>query len=84
MTDIVVLNDKIHGLNPEAYAETIRNAPLDATVSLARTPVEERTLLMEASVATGYQIDPELVEASETLELFVCTFAGTDHRPSSP
>lgn len=81
MTDIVVLNDKIHGLNPEAYAETIRNAPLDATVSLARTPVEERTLLMEASVATGYQIDPELVEASETLELFVCTFAGTDHLP---
>lgn len=34
---------------------------------------------MEASVATGYQIDSGLVEASETLELFVCTFAGTDH-----
>ena len=81
MTDIVVLNDKIHGLDPEAYAETIREAPIDATVSLARTPVEERELLAEASVATGYQIDPELVEASETLELFVCTFAGTDHLP---
>nr|WP_241175467.1 D-2-hydroxyacid dehydrogenase [Natronolimnobius sp. AArcel1] len=36
---------------------------------------------MDATVATGYQIDPELVEASETLELFVCTFAGTDHLP---
>ncbi len=81
MTDIVVLNDKIHGLDPEAYAETIRDAPIDATVSLARTPVEERALLMEASVATGYQIDPDLIEASETLDLFVCTFAGTDHLP---
>jgi len=81
MTDIVVLNDKIHGLDPAAYAAAIRATSLDATVSLARTPAEERTLLMDATVATGYQIDPELVEAASNLELFVCTFAGTDHLP---
>jgi len=81
MTDVVVLNDKIHGLDPADYAETIQNTLSDVSVSLARTPVEERELLMDATVATGYQIDSDLVEASETLELFVCTFAGTDHLP---
>ena len=81
MTDVVVLNDKIHGLDPADYAETIQNALSDVSVSLARTPVEERELLMDATVATGYQIDPDFVKASQTLELFVCTFAGTDHLP---
>ncbi|MGQ3413730.1 D-2-hydroxyacid dehydrogenase [Natrinema sp. LN54] len=81
MTDIVVLHDKIHGLDPAAYAETIREAVPNADVSVARTPAAERDLLCEATVATGYQIDPELVSASDTLELFACTFAGTGHLP---
>lgn len=81
MTDIVVLHDKIHGLDPAAYAETIREAIPNADVAVARTPAAERDLLREATVATGYQIDPDLVSASETLELFACTFAGTGHLP---
>ncbi|ELY63300.1 D-2-hydroxyacid dehydrogenase [Natrinema versiforme] len=81
MTDIVVLHDKIHGLDPAAYAETIREEVPNADVAVARTPTAERNLLREATVATGYGIDPELVAASETLELFACTFAGTGHLP---
>lgn len=81
MTDIVVLHDKVHGLDPASYAETIRDAVPEATVSLARTPEEERTHLTEAQVATGYQIDPDDVRASDSLKLFVCTFAGTGHLP---
>jgi len=81
MTDIVVLHHKIHGLDPAAYAETIRTELPDADVAVARTPAEEAEYLGEASVATGFQIDPDLVTASETLELFVCTFAGTGHLP---
>lgn len=81
MTDIVVLHHKIHGLDPEAYANTIRQARPDLDVVVARTPAEEREYLADATVATGYQIDAELVASSETLELFACTFAGIGHLP---
>lgn len=81
MTDIVVLNHKIHGLDPEEYANTIREAHPDLDIVLARTSAEEQEYLAEAAVATGYQIDSELVVSSETLELFACTFAGIGHLP---
>lgn len=81
MTDIVVLHHKIHGLDPEAYAITIREEHPDLDIKVARTPDEERKYLNEAVVATGYQIDSELVESSETLEVFACTFAGIGHLP---
>jgi len=81
MTDVVVLHHKIHGLDPNDYAETIRQSRPDLDVVVARTPEEERTYLAEATVATGYQIDSDLVTASETLELFACTFAGIGHLP---
>ncbi len=81
MTDIVVFHDKIHGLDPVEYAETIQEALPDTDVAVAQTPQEKREYLMEATVATGYQIDSDLVEESATLELFVCTFAGTGHLP---
>ncbi len=81
MTDIVVLHHKIHGLDPEEYADTIRDARPDMDVAVARTPAEEREYLAEATVATGYQIDSELVELTETLEVFACTFAGIGHLP---
>jgi len=82
MTDIVVLRHKIHGLSVEAYAETLRATLPDATVTLAKTAAEEQELLADASVATGYDISAEQVEAAESLSLFVCTFAGTGHLPS--
>ena len=81
MTDVVVLHHKIHGLDPDDYAERIRQARPDLDVVVARTPEEERIYLAEATVATGYQIESELVAASETLELFACTFAGIGHLP---
>ncbi|GGM59652.1 phosphoglycerate dehydrogenase-like enzyme [Halarchaeum rubridurum] len=81
MTDVVVLRQKIHGLDPVDYADAIRERLPEAEVALARTPSEERELLMEATVATGFRIDPETVAASDSLDLFVCTFAGTDHLP---
>ena len=81
MTDIVVLHDKIHGLDPEDYAETIREACPDQEVAVAYTPDQRERYVTAASVATGYQIDPELVRESDTLEVFACTFAGTDHLP---
>jgi phosphoglycerate dehydrogenase-like enzyme len=84
--DIAVLRQKIHGLSAADYAETLRTrlaehpALADATVSLARTPAEERDLLREASVATGFDVDPDLLDEAE-LDLFACVFAGTGHLP---
>ena len=81
MTDIVVLHDKIHGLDPEAYAKTIQEEHPDLDIKVARTPAQEREYLNEAVVSTGYQINSDLIESSETLELFACTFAGVGHLP---
>ena len=50
-------------------------------VTLAKTRAEEQELLEAATVATGYTISPEQVEAADSLELFMCTFAGTGHLP---
>ena len=82
MTDVVVLRHKIHGLSVEDYAETLQSALPELDVTLARTAAEESELLAEATVATGYDISAEQVDAAESLELFVCTFAGTGHLPT--
>lgn len=81
MTDIVVLDHKIHGLSAYDYVDTLRETFPEQTVELAQTTAQREEYLAEATVATGIQIDEELVNASETLELFMCTFAGTDHLP---
>lgn len=81
MTDIVVLDHKIHGLSAADYATTLQETLPEYEVSLARTAAEKERLVAEARVVTGYQISETLVESAERLSLFVCTFAGTDHLP---
>ena len=82
MSDVVVLRHKIHGLSVEDYAATLQSQLPGLDVTLAKTRAEEDELLAEATVATGYNISPEQVEAAESLELFMCTFAGTGHLPT--
>ncbi|MEF8773369.1 MAG: D-2-hydroxyacid dehydrogenase [Halobacteriales archaeon] len=79
--DVAVLRQKLHGLEPDAYAEAIRDRLTDADVRLARTPGEERDLLESAQAATGATLDPSVLETAENLELFACVYAGTDHLP---
>ncbi|MFC5366811.1 D-2-hydroxyacid dehydrogenase [Salinirubrum litoreum] len=85
-TDIAVLRQKIHGMSADHYAETLRTrlaehpTLADTTVSLASTPAEERELLQEATVATGFNIDADLLDETD-LDLFACVFAGTGHLP---
>ena len=81
MTDIVVLRHKIHGLSVDDYAATLQSRLPEMEVTLAKTRAEEQELLEAATVATGYTISPEQVEAADSLELFMCTFAGTGHLP---
>lgn len=80
-TEIVVLREGTEGLSMESYAEKLRDRLPEATVALARTPKEERELIRGARVVTGITVDEALLEAANRLELFACTFAGTDHVP---
>lgn len=82
MTEVVVLRHKIHGLSVEDYAETLQSRLPELDVALAETAAQEEELLREATIATGYNISPEQVEAADSLSLFVCTFAGTGHLPT--
>ncbi|MGM0684930.1 MAG: D-2-hydroxyacid dehydrogenase [Halobacteriota archaeon] len=79
--DVVVLREGTEGLSMESYAETLREHLPDRTVALARTPAAERELVPLARVVTGITVSEELVADADRLELFACTFAGTDHVP---
>jgi phosphoglycerate dehydrogenase-like enzyme len=79
--DVVVLREGTEGLSMESYAETLRERLPEATVELARTPKQERELVPQARIVTGITIDEDLLEEADRLELFACTFAGTDHVP---
>lgn len=80
-TDVVVLREGTEGLSMESYAEALRERLPNRTVTLARTPKAERELVADARVVTGITIDEDLLESADRLELFACTFAGTDHVP---
>ena len=77
--DVVVLREGTEGLAMESYAAALRERFPERAVELARTPAAERELVADARVVTGIDLRPELAEAATSLELFACTFAGTDH-----
>jgi phosphoglycerate dehydrogenase-like enzyme len=77
--DVVVLREGTEGLSMESYAAALRERLPERTVELARTPAAERESVADARVITGTDLRLELVEAATELELFACTFAGTDH-----
>ncbi|WP_254546679.1 D-2-hydroxyacid dehydrogenase [Halomarina pelagica] len=79
--EIVVLREGTEGLSMESYAEELRARLPDRAVALARTPNRERELVSSARVVTGITVDDDLLDRAERLELFACTFAGTDHVP---
>jgi phosphoglycerate dehydrogenase-like enzyme len=79
--DVVVLGQKFHGLAPESYAAALRERLPDYDVRVARTPARERSLAADATVLTGSDLDPELLEHADDLRLFACAYAGYDHLP---
>jgi phosphoglycerate dehydrogenase-like enzyme len=64
-----------------SYAEALRERLPEHSVAHARTPGQERELISRARVVTGITLDEALLARAERLELFACTFAGTDHVP---
>jgi phosphoglycerate dehydrogenase-like enzyme len=81
--DVVVLREGTEGLSMESYASALRERLPERSVALARTPAEERDLVGGARVVTGITLDEALLDRAERLDLFACTFAGTDHVPTA-
>ncbi|AFZ73628.1 D-2-hydroxyacid dehydrogenase [Natronobacterium gregoryi] len=81
--DVAVLREGTEGLSMGPYAKALRERLPDHTVSLARTPREERELTATARVVTGTGIDEDLLAVATRLELFACAFSGTEHLPKA-
>ena len=81
--DLVVLRTGVHGMPVADYAAALRERLPDRRVVHARTPAEERELVADAPVATGRTIDDDVLAAAGGLELFACSWAGTDHLPTA-
>jgi len=79
--DVLVLRTGVHGMPVTDYAAELRERLPDHQVVHARTPSEERELVVDAPVATGRTVDDGVLAAGESLELFACSWAGTDHLP---
>jgi phosphoglycerate dehydrogenase-like enzyme len=81
LQSIVVLRRDI-GPEPAAeYADTLAARFEDHKVRLARTPAEEREYVRDADIVAGVTIDEDLLAEAESLSLFVCSYAGTEHLP---
>ncbi|WP_135302143.1 D-2-hydroxyacid dehydrogenase [Haloarcula amylovorans] len=80
--DVLVLNQPIHGMSPREYQSVLANRLPDKRVELASKPSEYHELVAQSRIVTGFEIDAERVKSADDLELFACTFAGTDHLPT--
>ncbi|MCU4751512.1 D-2-hydroxyacid dehydrogenase [Halobacteria archaeon AArc-curdl1] len=79
--DVVVLREGTEGLPTKPYADLLAERLPEYEVRHAPTPRAERELVERAPVVTGVRMDEALLERAENLELFACSFAGTDHLP---
>jgi phosphoglycerate dehydrogenase-like enzyme len=82
--EVAVLRQKVHGRPASDYAAVLREQFADhgveAEVTLARTPDEERAALARADVATGIEFDESWLDEA-AVDLYACVYAGTDHLP---
>ena len=76
---ILVLRQKIHGMDATSYADVLRERLPECSVTLATTPEEEQQALETADIATGFELSEYDLERAENLTLFACVYAGTSH-----
>lgn len=80
--EILVLPQKPHGIPVESLVASLRER-YDGTVSLARTSDAIDEALPDVRVAVGNYISTDRLDRADSLELFACSYAGTDHLPLS-
>ena len=66
---------------PVDYADALRERLPDHTITVARTPREEREFAEDARVISSTDISEELIERAEAMELFAGVAAGYGHLP---
>ena len=76
---IVVLRQKIHGMDVREYVSALRDRLPDCEIVLADSPAREKELLPSADVITGLDLPADRLELADDLDLFACVFAGTGH-----
>ncbi|QSG12888.1 Phosphoglycerate dehydrogenase or related dehydrogenase [Halapricum desulfuricans] len=82
LPEILVLPQKPHGIPVESLVSSLR-ARYDGDVSFARTSDEIDAALLSATLVVGNYISPDDLDRADALELFACSYAGTDHLPLS-
>lgn len=78
---IVVLREDIGPAPAIEYADTLVDRFPAHEVRLARTPAEERAYIKGADIVAGVSIDENLLKHADSMSLFVCSYAGTEHLP---
>jgi len=78
---LLVLREGVHGTNASTYADRLRDRLPDHEVVHARTREAELREIRDARVATGIDIDTELLERAGRLRLFAGAYAGHSHLP---
>ncbi|ACV48666.1 MULTISPECIES: D-2-hydroxyacid dehydrogenase [Halomicrobium] len=81
MSKIAILRQKAHGLPVESYADAVRERLPEATVTVARTPEQERAAVETATVISAGPFDDELLGHANEIQLFASIYAGYDHLP---
>lgn len=77
----VILRQKPHGLAVERLQAALCERGDPEAIRIAKTTEQARELVPDATVIVGDSISEELLDAASSLELFACSFAGTDHLP---
>lgn len=78
-SEILVLRQKIHGMEADEYVRQLRQQLPEWTITHARTPDEEQQALQTADVVTGRRLTAQQLADAPELSLFACIFAGTSH-----
>mgnify|MGYP000168043724 CR=1 FL=1 len=79
--EILIIQQKPHGLPVQGLLDALAGRIESATLSLAKTESEVDEQLPDATVVVGPTISAEQLDRAESLELFACSYAGTDHLP---
>jgi phosphoglycerate dehydrogenase-like enzyme len=81
--EILVLQQKPHGLPVERLLRALRERVGSDSIALARTESDVHEHLPNATVVVGPTISADQLDRADSLELFACSYAGTDHLPLS-
>ncbi|MFC4986919.1 D-2-hydroxyacid dehydrogenase [Saliphagus infecundisoli] len=74
--DIVVLRGEAHGIPISEYATALRERLPEYDIEHAKTPQQERELVVDAPIITGGSITEELLDRAEKARLYAAGGAG--------